>query len=668
MLPRPDKPELLAPAGREDVFWAVLEAGADAVYLAGKSFNMRRHRRDYNFADADLARLTDAARARGKHLYVTVNSLVTERELPALRDYLRRLDDFGVDALIVQDLAVVHLARELGLRTALHASTMMNVNSPAQAALLKGYGFTRVVPSRDITLAEVARIRAEAGIEVETFVHGDLCSVQSGQCLASGLLFGKSSNRGQCMKPCRWAWDLFDADSGAVLATQRHLLAARDICLLQHLPELLHVGVDALKIEGRMRPAETLAPLVAAYRAALDRLVTEPLLPARDAETADALFRRRTRNLSTGFTFAVPDATYIDPGGEREPLFLSRAGRLDTVAENAAWLASLPPLPATSPAAAARLTVVAGTAAGAAAALDGGPDTVLLAWEGDLTPAAGWRVAEVRALAAQARARGVRLGLVTPRILAAADLDRLAQTLRLLPELDPVCITGLGALPLVRAAGREAWIDPALNVLNSAAARFLLAQGATRIGTAPEAGLDETGALAAALPPGTLELPLHGPLTGMVIEHCLLAMVTQHSSRHAVCRMPCAAGRYRLRDRQGTVRELRTDRHCRNHLLLEHTFTALPLLPRLLALQPAALRLDARLVPDARLSGLLAFYRGALAAPATAASRMPELAGHCPGQSFSLGALPLGIGADDAISRLELKREERDAERRPDPA
>ena len=159
------RPELLAPAGREEVFYAVIEAGADAVYLAGKQFNMRRHRKDFNFDEAALRRVVKFAHERDRKVYVTVNILIGENELPALVEYLKFLESIEVDSIIVQDYGVINICHEHNINIPLHSSTMMNVNSAESAILLKKHGFTRVVTSRDITVDEVRRISETAGMD-----------------------------------------------------------------------------------------------------------------------------------------------------------------------------------------------------------------------------------------------------------------------------------------------------------------------------------------------------------------------------------------------------------------------------------------------------------------------------------------------------------------------
>ncbi|MDT8389450.1 MAG: U32 family peptidase [Lentisphaeria bacterium] len=723
-------PELLAPAGRMDVFRAVLEAGADAVYIAGKQFNMRRHRKDFNFTDEDLTAATREARAAGRKLYVTVNSLVGQREIPALRDYLRRLADIGVDAVIVQDLAVVRLIHDENLCLPLHSSTMMNVSGVDTARVLKDWGFTRLVTSRDITIDTVRRIKEQAGIEVEYFLHGDLCSALSGQCLTSGIIFGKSGNRGQCMKPCRWAYDLVSESTGRTVKKGAFLLASRDMCLLQHVPELIDAGVDSLKIEGRMRPAETLAPVVRAYRVALDRAATEPLAANKLFSEAFEQQKTRTRNLTTGFAFRHPDDAFMDLSGEREPIIFSTHGRLKTVAESGSvmrrqsadlgrqavpgregstsWIRQSSAAPiAVGTAESIRslscpleLTVVAGSVENARAAVAAGCDWLVLSWEGALNTESGWALSELDAIAEQASAQSVPVLLTTPRVLDERAARELRQVVQANQTLSGYVIASVGALEIVgngeyRISNTEdptskeerernernamtgpsgangqcvsplksdttvLWADTAMNVLNAESARWLWRQGVSRIMPALEASLDSIGHMTREAPECGFDLLVHGPLEGMLIEHCLIAMNTHHASKSDFCPMPCMVDHFSLVDKRGARRRIFPDRYCRNHIILEHDLAAMGYLDRLLELRPLSFRIDGRLYAEDMLSQLIHYYRAWLENPAGRQALEADFEREFPAEKRSLGAYPLGICRDDEISRIDLKRNEK---------
>ena len=202
--------ELLAPAGTWEALEAAVEAGADAVYLGGKHFNMRMHEGDFNFDDAALKRAVEYTHSHGVHLYITLNNLISDEEIPALRKYLAYLEEIRPDAILVQDFAVLELVHEMGLTIPLHTSVMMNTHNENAIERLKEYGITRIVVGREMTLSELSLFCERTGIEVEYFMHGDMCISESGQCIHSGVLFGQSGNRGRCLKPCRWPYQLID--------------------------------------------------------------------------------------------------------------------------------------------------------------------------------------------------------------------------------------------------------------------------------------------------------------------------------------------------------------------------------------------------------------------------------------------------------------------------
>jgi len=253
--------ELLAPAGDENALVAAVQNGADAVYLGTGAFNARRNAA--NFDGDALDRAVAYCHARGVKVHVTLNTLVTPGELPALDGAIDAIARSGADAVIVQDFGVARAVKRRAPWLQLHASTQMAVHNRQGVAFLAEHGFDRAVLARELTFEEMAQCAGQ-GIEIETFVHGALCVACSGQCLMSSLVGGRSGNRGLCAQPCRLPWRL-DGHEG-------YLLSTRDLCGLADLARLRDAGVASLKIEGRMKRAEYVAVTVAAYRRALDAL------------------------------------------------------------------------------------------------------------------------------------------------------------------------------------------------------------------------------------------------------------------------------------------------------------------------------------------------------------------------------------------------------------
>ncbi len=254
------KPELLAPAGSLESFFAALEKGADAVYAGLRDFSARA--RAKNFTLAQMERMLAYAHAHGRRLYVTLNTLVKEKELPSLVDTLAALAGMGADGVIVQDMAVARLVRNHFPSIPLHASTQMTIHNTPGVQMLHELGFERAVLARELALDEVASIVRATPVEIEVFVHGALCFSISGQCFFSSYLGGHSGNRGRCAQPCRRLYEH--------RGKQGHYFSTNDLSTIDMIPDLARAGVASLKIEGRMKSAEYVANVVEAYRLVLD--------------------------------------------------------------------------------------------------------------------------------------------------------------------------------------------------------------------------------------------------------------------------------------------------------------------------------------------------------------------------------------------------------------
>ncbi len=286
------KTELLAPAGSAEAFFAAMESGADAVYCGLKEFSARAKAK--NFTLPELDKLTTYCHQHGKRLYLALNTLIKEAELPQLIDTLAALATIGIDGLIIQDLGVWRLCRRHFPQIPLHASTQMTVHNAAGVKMLEQMGFSRAVLARELTLTEITAIRKQTTIELEHFVHGALCFSISGQCFFSSYLTGQSGNRGRCAQPCRRRY-LHRQQPG-------YYFSPSDFCALELLPELTGAGVMSLKIEGRMKSAEYVARVVAAYRLVLDasaRSRKEAVAAAQEI-LVQAYGRKTTKGFLTG--------------------------------------------------------------------------------------------------------------------------------------------------------------------------------------------------------------------------------------------------------------------------------------------------------------------------------------------------------------------------------
>ncbi len=256
--------ELLAPAGNIESLDAAIGEGADAVYLGLKSFNARM--RTTNFAWNQFEAAVESLHRQNKKIYVTVNTVCEERETERLYRFLNYLNEVGPDGLIVQDYAVMRMAQEFFPNLEIHASTQMNVESSSAVKLLQNVGVKRMVLARELGLNEIAKIKKETGAELEVFVHGALCVSESGLCLFSSFLGGKSANRGMCAQACR---RFYTAEVPGGIK-QGYYFSPCDFQLIDQIPALIEAGVDSFKIEGRMKSAEYVGSVVAAYRYVID--------------------------------------------------------------------------------------------------------------------------------------------------------------------------------------------------------------------------------------------------------------------------------------------------------------------------------------------------------------------------------------------------------------
>jgi len=297
--------ELLSPAGDFEKLTMAVAYGADAVYLAGNRFGMRAGAG--NFDEEGLRQAVTYCHERGVQVHVTCNTVPHGDEIADLPEFLRLLDDIGADAVIAADLGVMDMVKRFAPRCALHASTQTGVANPVTARVLYEMGASRVVLARELTLDEIADLRAKtpSELELETFVHGAMCVSFSGRCLLSNYLIGRDANRGMCAQPCRWKYHLVEEkrpnqyfeiteDGGT------YIMNSRDMRMIEHIPELMKAGVYSLKIEGRAKSSYYAGAVTGAYRQAVDAALA--------GETLDSVWLRETelvshREYSTGFFF-----------------------------------------------------------------------------------------------------------------------------------------------------------------------------------------------------------------------------------------------------------------------------------------------------------------------------------------------------------------------------
>lgn len=265
--------ELLAPAGSYDTFKAVINAGADAVYVGGNLFGARAYAN--NFTTDELISAMNYAHLRGCKVYLTVNTLLKNDEIKnKLIEYIKPFYLNGLDAVLVQDFGTLRVLHDTFPDLPLHTSTQMTVTGSYGVRFLQKYGVTRVVMAREVSLDEMKHLHEETGMEIEAFVHGALCYSYSGQCLFSSMIGGRSGNRGRCAQPCRLPYQVFDSKMTKI-STDDYILSLKDMCGIESLKELHEAGVYSLKIEGRMKQTSYAAGIVSYYRKYIDKYIAE---------------------------------------------------------------------------------------------------------------------------------------------------------------------------------------------------------------------------------------------------------------------------------------------------------------------------------------------------------------------------------------------------------
>ncbi|MCI9084120.1 MAG: U32 family peptidase [Bacilli bacterium] len=265
------KPELLAPAGDFERLKIALLYGADAVYVGG-TFNLRANAD--NFTITEIEKGVKYAHELGKKVYVTVNIALHNKELSEIMEYLKSLDKIGVDAIIVSDPAIINLARE-NTSLVIHLSTQASTINKEAVEFWKNEGVSRIVLARECDMSDIKTIKDNVDVELETFVHGAMCASYSGRCVLSNYLTARDSNRGGCSQICRWDFDLYEEDEH-LKGEKPFTFCTKDLSLIRHIPELMELEVDSLKIEGRMRSSYYIATIIKVYRMVIDKYWNNP--------------------------------------------------------------------------------------------------------------------------------------------------------------------------------------------------------------------------------------------------------------------------------------------------------------------------------------------------------------------------------------------------------
>ena len=309
------KPELLIPAGNLETLKTAIIYGADAVYIGGEAFGLRA--KADNFSIEDMKAGIDFAHERGKKVYVTANILAHNRDIAEAEDYFRELSHTGADAVIISDPGLFEISKEINPDIEIHISTQANNTNYRTFLFWYKLGAKRVVSARELSLEEIKEIRRNIpdDLEIESFVHGAMCISYSGRCLLSSFMAGRDANQGACTHPCRWKYSLMEekrpGEYFPVTENERgtYIFNSKDLCMIEHIPELLGAGIDSLKIEGRMKTALYVATVARTYRRAIDDFFESPELYRERLELyKEEIGKCTTRDFTTGFYFGKPQS------------------------------------------------------------------------------------------------------------------------------------------------------------------------------------------------------------------------------------------------------------------------------------------------------------------------------------------------------------------------
>ncbi|MBQ8765648.1 MAG: U32 family peptidase [Clostridia bacterium] len=307
-------PELLAPAGDRERLESALMYGADAVYLGGDAFGMRAAPQNFNFEQ--LKEAVDLCHAKGVKVYLTCNTLARNEEILKLPEYLEKWADIGVDAFIVADIGVLSLCKKYAPKVPVHISTQAGIVNYVTANEFYNMGASRVVTARELSMTEISEIRAKVPkeLEIECFVHGAMCVSFSGRCLLSNYLVNRDANRGECAQPCRWEYAIMEVKrDGMYFPIQdskegTYILNSKDMCMIEHIPEMVKAGISSFKIEGRAKSAYYAAVVTNAYRVAIDEYLKNPTDDFRPSQwVIDEVYKVSYRDYCTGFYFNAPN-------------------------------------------------------------------------------------------------------------------------------------------------------------------------------------------------------------------------------------------------------------------------------------------------------------------------------------------------------------------------
>ncbi|MBB6214231.1 putative protease [Anaerosolibacter carboniphilus] len=608
------KIELLAPAGTMETFKSMVKANCDAIYFGGKTLNMRMIRKGFNFSNEEIHEALNMAHGVDKKVYVTVNNLLNDYEINEATEYLDFLQSIHVDGIIVQDLGILQICKDHHFnKFEIHSSVMMNVHNIEFVKALKEFGVSRVVLSREMDLKTARNLQNQTDIETEYFVHGDMCTVNGANCYYSSFIWGNSSNRGRCFKPCRWAYRI--KKEGSVFPTE-YPLAAKDMYMYEHIPELIEACVTSFKIEGRMRDTDFIVDLVNTYGEAIDRYIEDPIGFDRKKH-ADKLFESRKRDFTTAYAFSKPGLDFINTRYEGTGKFYSTGKVFSTPTEEPELTDHVINMIQTELSEHSsqsisqhKLSVKVNNYNQAKLCIELGVDRVYLPCE-VLLPDQFLTLEQLQHLANTKNTTELYLAL--PQMMDELQFDRLDHYLAKHGHLfDGLLVSNLGA---VKRYGPKYRIvsDYNVNIYNHKAAEFYQGLGVSEYTVSIETKVNELAKFTT-LSENPVELIVHGPLKVMYLDHNLYENTKAFN--------PIEQGDNKYVD--NSILVLMTDRgenpvyidqNLKNHLFTSKEFCLLPLLDSLSFDKLVSLRIEGQTYTPDELRTIVEIYQMAIAHP-----------------------------------------------------
>ncbi len=595
--------ELLAPAGNYEIFKSIVETKCDAVYFGGQSLNMRMIRKGFNFSDEELKSAVDLAHQHGKRAYITVNNLIDFDEIKTAEEYLLKLKEINPDALIVQDFAIIELAEKLNLSFEIHASVMMNVHNAPMVKALEKKGVKRAILSRESSLEDIRWIKSQTSMELEYFTHGDMCIAHGSQCYYSSMLFGMSSNRGKCLKPCRWWFSVSDESDEKTFP-----LAVKDLCMYPYIPEMISAGVTSFKIEGRMRDKDFITALINQYGDAFDRFIADPVGFDRYKDY-EILYDNRKRDFSTAYAFGKPGAENINRRFEGTGKFYSTGKMFSTPTQEhhiddettEALRKRLETIDSVEKINKTALSVRVNTKEQAIVAIEEQVDRLYIAADVFLPyqPMSIEDIKELSKMIKDQENHPTQLYLGTPRMMKHHQFEIYKPWIKQLePFVDGLLLGNLGAIEAFKDINLDKVGDFSLNVMNPLATKFYSEQGLTQVTASLELNADNLRDLCKGFK--NIEVVVNGRLPAMYFEHDFYKVY--NFSTDQTLKLHNEAG----------VFEIYKDQHERTHLLTTLSLNYLPLIDRIKDLDVKMVRIEGQVETLDALRNIIRRYKNVL--------------------------------------------------------